>query len=285
VTRIAGGRQAVATAGRPAADAAAGVAGLEADRRVADGAADGASTALSGNRAVSRALAVLRLLAQAGRPMTLAEVAGQLMLPKSSALSLLRALAGAQFAAVDKRGRYVLGLGSFEVGAAYLRSMTPVRAVEGELQALTDVLGVTSHFAVLEEDEVVYLAKHDPPRVAVQLASSVGARLPAASTAVGKAQLAFRAERGHLSGVARDLAARLEEVRKRGYAVDEGETLAGVRCVAAPVFNSGGCCGAIGVSYLIQSTVRLDDAAAAVVSAAGQASARLGGLAADGRAG
>ncbi len=86
-----------------------------------------------------------------------------------------------------------MGLHSFEVGAAYLRSMTPVRSVTPELQWLTESLGVTSHFAVLEDDEVIYLAKHDPPGLGLKLASSLGARLPAAVTAVGKVQLAFRA--------------------------------------------------------------------------------------------
>jgi DNA-binding IclR family transcriptional regulator len=252
--------------------------GVRVNRREDVVAAGGAvAEATAGNRAVSRALAMLRLLALDGRPVTLAEIAAQLKLPKSSALSLLRALAGAQFVAMDDHGRYSLGLGSFEVGAGYLRSMTPVRAVEGELQALTEALGVTSHFAVLEGDEVVYLAKHDPPGIALRLASSVGARLPAATTAVGKAQLAFRTPAGTPSKVPEKLAAELETVRVRGYAVDEGETLAGVRCVAAPVFGSGGCCGAIGISHLIQGDkVRLDGAAAAVLAAVSQASARLG---------
>jgi DNA-binding IclR family transcriptional regulator len=215
--------------------------------------------------------------------MTLGEIAGQLGLPKSSALSLLRALVAAQFAATDDRSRYVLGVGSFEVGAAYLRSMTPVRAVQPELDQLTAAFGVTSHFAILEDDEVVYLAKHDPPGTGVRLASSLGARLPAATTAVGKAQLAFAGTGGRSRAVPRRLAAELEEVRSSGFAVDEGETLAGVRCVAAPVFGPAGCCGAVGISHLVQSGIELDAAAAAVRAAASQASARLGAPSADGR--
>jgi DNA-binding IclR family transcriptional regulator len=261
------------------------------NRRVAIGEADGndAAEARLGNRSVTRALAILGLLAHAGRPMTLAEIASEQKLPKSSVLSLLRALARSEFAVIDERGRYSVGLRSFEVGAAYLRSMTPVRAAESELQALTEALGATSHFAVLEGDEVVYLAKHDPPGVGLRLASSVGARLPAATTAVGKAQLAHRprssggpgspdgrgAARG--PGTDRGLADELEAARALGYAVDEGQTMPGIRCVAAPVFSSGDCCGAIGVSYLIQSGLQLETAARAVVTAAGQASARLGG--------
>ena len=144
------------------------------------------------NRAALRALSILDLLSRNDDPMTLGEVATQLKLPKSSALTLLRALVVTEFCAADERGFYALGLHSFEVGAAYLRSMTPVRSVIPELQWLTESLGVTSHFAVLDRDEVTYLAKHDPPGLGLKLASSLGARLPAAVTAVGKAQLAFR---------------------------------------------------------------------------------------------
>ena len=96
-------------------------------------------------------------------------MASQLKLPKSSALTLLRALVAGEFCAVDGKGPYALGIHSFEVGAAYLRSMTPVRSVTPELQWLTESLGVTSHFAVLEHDEVIYLAKHDPPGLGLKL--------------------------------------------------------------------------------------------------------------------
>ena len=115
------------------------------------------------NRAALRALSILDLLSRSDEPMTLGEVATQLKLPKSSALTLLRALVVTEFCAADEKGFYALGLHSFEVGAAYLRSMTPVRSVIPELQWLTESLGVTSHFAVLDRDEVTYLAKHDPP--------------------------------------------------------------------------------------------------------------------------
>ncbi len=222
----------------------------------------------AGNRSVSRALAILELLARQERPLGLAEIARELGLPKSSALSLLRALLARGFTILDDAGRYGLGVRNFEVGAAYLQTMTPVRAVERELEWLTDELGATSHFAVLEHDEVLYLAKHDPPGTALKLASSLGARLPAASTAVGKAQLAFTPA---------SAAAELAEVRAAGYAVDEGRTAAGIRCVAAPVFGDRGCCGAIGVSLLMRDDQRTELVARRVLEAAGRASERLGG--------
>ncbi len=231
------------------------------------------STQSAGSRSVSRALAILEILARAGRPLPLTEIARELDLPKSSTLGLLRALVRSGFAGTDDHGGYVLGLRSFEVGAAYLRSMTPTRAVDRELRALTSELGVTSHFAVLDGDEVIYVAKHDPSGAGVRLASSLGARLPAATTAVGKAQLACLESS---TGTSDALRRELDAVRVDGFAVDDGLTLAGVRCVAAPVFDLAGCCGAIGVSYPALCGLDLDAVTRALVAAARQASERLG---------
>ncbi|WP_427924033.1 IclR family transcriptional regulator [Streptomyces sp. cg40] len=228
----------------------------------------------TGNRSVSRALDILELLAGSERPLGLAEVAKRLDLPKTSALSLLRALLSRSFAALDEEGRYTLGLRSFEVGSVYLQRMTPVRAVETELRVLTVELLVTSHFAILQGNDVVYLAKHDPPQGVVRLASSLGARLPAISTAVGLAQLAHTG----LPPEARTarLLEQVEQVRLTGYATDDGGTVHGIQCVAAPVFDAGGCCGAIGISHL-QGGQETAVVASAVCNAAQRASAVLGG--------
>ena len=243
----------------------------------------------AGSRSVLRALEILDLLAVTGRPLGLAQIAKEFGIPKSSCLAVLRALCARKFARQEPGGAYVLGLRAFEVGAAYLRTVTPVSAVTAELRVLTERLGMTSHFAVLEGDEVVYLAKQDPPETGVRLASSLGARLSARTTAVGQAQLAFSGEQAAPSAgqaapsaaqaapAAGQAAEALEEVRRRGYAVDDGATAAGIRCVAAPVFGVAGCCGAVGVSYLMHGGPDVPVIADMLVSAAIRVSAELGG--------
>jgi DNA-binding IclR family transcriptional regulator len=239
---------------------------------------DGKDDARTGSRSVLRALEVLELLAGLDSPMSLARIAKELDIPKTSCLGLLRALSAREFVRQDETGCYGLGVRSFEVGGAYLRTMTPTRAVTSELRALTARLGITSHFAILDGDGVVYLAKQDPPGNGIRLASALGARLPAATTAVGKAQLAF-AGRAATAGEAPSPgeAAALGEVRARGYAVDEGTTAAGIRCVAAPVFDVRGCCGAIGVSYLAAQGAAAAEVCESIVAAARRASSELGG--------
>lgn len=227
------------------------------------------------NRSVTRALAILDLIATSEQPATLASISRELGVPKSSAHSLLKALVSAEYAEVGEHGEYHLGVHSFEVGAAYLRTTTPVRAAERQLQILTDTLGVTSHFAVVDGADVVYLAKHDPPGLGFRLASALGARLPAGKTAVGKAQLAFSGTAVDVP-VPAELARELRQVQLDGYAVDEGLTAVGIRCIASPVFDSARCCGAIGVSYPIDGGPESHQVAEAVRTAAARASAQLG---------
>ncbi len=229
------------------------------------------------NRSVGRALTILEVLAGSDDALGLKEVSTQLEIPKSSALMLLRSLKEHGFIEVDEHGRYTVGLRAFEVGSSFMRGMSPTRAAEPQLRQLTTVLGVTSHFAVLDGADVVYLAKEEPQDMGVRLASFVGARLPALTTAVGKAQLAH----ADIEALGVD-AAKAKELflsRERGYAIDDGAVLEGVRCVAAPVFLGGQVCGAIGVSYLSRSSTRTTEIARLVVDAAAAATQRLGGSA------
>ena len=229
------------------------------------------------NRSVGRALEIIRVLAAAPNPVGLKDIAESLDLPRSSTLTLLRALRDHDFVSINDDGRYSVGLGCFEAGSAYARSMTPAKAADDELRRLTASYNITSHFAILEGTDVVYVAKQDPPNLGLRLASSIGARLPAIGTAVGKAQLAHTAIPSELEPMSETLLGELELTRTRGYALDEGETAFGIRCIAAPVFSDKGCVGAIGVSYLLQSELAMEDIVTGVLTVADAVTTRLGG--------
>jgi len=230
-----------------------------------------------GTRSVDRAVCVLMLLAEQS-DLGLGEIARRLTFPKSSTADLLKALVARNFVSQDHEGHYRLGLGTFEIGAAYVRAMTPVASVQPELELLTRELSATSHFAVLDGDEVVYLAKHDPPLRGLELASALGARLPAATTAVGKAQLAFMSTPDDDGRLDSSRFVEFARIRALGYALDEGATAPGVTCVAAPIFSPSGCCGAIGVSTLVHGTSTREEIVDAVANAAARATERLGGV-------
>jgi IclR family KDG regulon transcriptional repressor len=232
-------------------------------------------------------LQALELVAETSIPLSLSSLMRRLKVPKSTLHGLLKAMVARRYLEMDRDGNYRLGVRSVEIAGAYLSRMTPLKVVHGELLALSRELNMTAHFAVLDGPDVLYLAKEDAPAIGLRRASAVGNRLPSHLTAVGKANLAQQSGKldldlqragssGKLVGP-EQLLKELEQVSNQGYAVDDGETLTAVRCVAAPVFDaSGNCCGAIGVSYLRDGGPATDQIAARVMRAAAKASSQLG---------
>src|SRR3954463_7003456 len=128
---------------------------------------------------------ILDLIAHSEKPMTLSRIAEALDIPKSTAHGILRELSKESFVELVEPAAYAVGLKAFEVGAAHLRRTSVVGFVAPELVRLTGILTMTSHYAIIDGTDVVYLCKEDPPGLGVQLASSIGARLPSHLTAVG----------------------------------------------------------------------------------------------------
>ncbi|MFF1734618.1 IclR family transcriptional regulator [Streptomyces sp. NPDC058247] len=239
---------------------------------------------------VTRALRILDLIAHAGKPLTLKHIAEVLDIPRSTAHGILRDLTRERFVETGEPAAYTIGIKAFEVGAAHLRVAGVGGVIAVELVRLTDALDITAHYAVLDGTEAVYLYKQDPPGLGVQLASSVGARLPAHLTAVGKCCLAWLHPRdlaAHVAPAVREgpdgdavlaaLTDELAKVRERGYATDHGQVAGGVECLAAPVFDTSGVKGAVGISYLRGAEARAGEATEQVRQTAARLTSMFGG--------
>ena len=207
--------------------------------------------------AVARAFAILRLIRYRG-PLTVRQVASELRLPRSSVHELVHTLTelGALASTADGSGRFTLGLLLHELGSAYLSEVDLAREGHSVAGTVAEACGETVHLAVLDGVEVVYLAKVDSIH-AVRMVSAVGRRLPAHCTAVGKALLSglsdddlarrFGGDDGRLPAMTPSsitslsaLRGVLSVVRALGYSLDDCESNADVRCVAAPVHEHGG---------------------------------------------
>ncbi len=169
--------------------------------------------------------------------------------------------------------RYGLTLKLFEIGMSVLERLELWREAEPVVKEIARVTGETVHLATLDEDDLVYLGKVESMRtLRVSMMSRVGRSAPAYCTGVGKILLAYL-PRKQLDYILKkekpirytdktivrraDLDRELSSIRKKGYAIDNEEHEAGVRCVAAPVRNNDSVvCGAVSVSV---PTVRLPD--------------------------
>jgi DNA-binding IclR family transcriptional regulator len=204
---------------------------------------------------VERALSILEAVAARPEGMTNSEISRRLEIPKSSASYILRVL--------ERRGylwrepgshRYRLGLELMTLARGVEAGQDMRQAAIPVLRQLADRSRLTAHLGVIEQGQAVYVEKADGPGL-IKVNTWPGRRTDAHSTSIGKAIAAFLSDE-ELEAIARErgLARRtpktltslarlrrdLEQVRARGYAVDDEENNPGVRCVAAPIFDASG---------------------------------------------
>lgn len=202
---------------------------------------------------ISRGVRVLEGLAASAEPLSFSDLLLQTRFPKSSLHMTLRALLEHELV-LRANGRYRIGPKLFELGSGFVRSINVVRDFEEVSRVIVDACGETTQLAMLDGTDVLYLAKRDGTQP-VRLVSSLGSRLPAYSTALGKALLAglpprdleafyrrveFRALTPRTMTSASRLKREIARVRASGYAHDNEETTVGLQCVAAPIRNSRG---------------------------------------------
>ncbi len=262
---------------------------------MAQGATDPRSGDFRPVKSAYRALDVLE--AMSAGPATLSELSRTLDIPKSSLHGLLRTLTERGWVApTEGGGRFRLGLRALQVGTRFVDEDELVAQVAPSLDRLAAVTGETVQHARLDRAEVVYLAKRDSAHP-VRLISSIGSRLPAHATGLGKALLAARDDATvrallgpppYQALTARTitewepLAEELAAVRERGYAVDAGEAADGLRCfgVVVPPDRSHHLEPPTDALSVSVPAFRLDAAhEEEIVAALLEEQARLGGLA------
>ncbi|GAA1908238.1 IclR family transcriptional regulator [Nocardioides lentus] len=242
--------------------------------------------------AATRALRVLRFLATQPGPVPVDRVMRACDLPRSSAYHLLRAMADEGFVVHLPEDRTVgLGVGAFEVGSGYARSVPLARLARRPLADLADGTGASAQLAVLHGRDVLYVVQERAPG-RPPLVTGVGVRLPALGTASGRAVLAalpgpqvralyadaeaFPVTDGTGPRSLSELRTVLAETRQRGHAVEHEEVSEGLASVAAAVLDhTGHPVAAVAVTLPVGEDV--GPAVAGVVRTAGVLSARIGG--------
>lgn len=247
--------------------------------------------------AVVRTLDILELFLDAAAPLSAPEVVRLTGLPRTSVHELLATLVSRDYLQKDESGSYRLGVRLLQLGNAYASRFDMLSAANEAARELSARLGETVSVAVLEGADVFYLAKVEA-RDQLRLPSSIGQRLPANATGLGKAMLAYVSpprlrqlftDPDHLPAMTAqsirtltELEENLEQVREVGVAYEREESAADVSCVAAPVRDSSGSVvAAISVSL---PTARFEQRTAHewaddVIAGAEAFSARLGYLA------
>ncbi|HEX5511974.1 MAG TPA: IclR family transcriptional regulator [Actinomycetales bacterium] len=246
--------------------------------------------------AARNTLELLQALAREAGPVPAATLARNVGLPRSTTYHLLAELERAGFVVhLPEQRRWGLGVSAFELGSAYSRQAPLTRIAAPALARLVDSLGQSAHLAVLHGREVLYVIEERAPG-RPPLVTDVGVRLPAQLTASGRALLAdlpgpqvralfpdstaFVERHGLGPRSLSTLRRLLVDVRRRGYAVEEGEITPGFASVAVSVpDHTGYPVAAVAVTF---EDTQLDEegrahAAKQAARVADNLSARIGG--------
>ncbi|MFD0685966.1 IclR family transcriptional regulator [Actinomadura fibrosa] len=244
--------------------------------------------------AVTRAMDILELFLDRDGPLTAPDIVRELGLPRTTVHELTATLVARGYLVPEQVGGYRLGVRLYQLGSRYAEQLDLAAEGRAVAQQVAAKCQETVHVAVLEDTDVIYIAKIDSTQ-AVRLVSAAGRRLPAHCTAVGKMLLASLPEeelrRRIPDGTAlaamtarsiTDTAAlrtELAATRERGTAIEESESNADVACVAAPVRDRAGQVVAAlsisvpGIRWSPERRAELEELAAA---GAAELSARLG---------
>jgi len=206
-------------------------------------------------KVLNKTFSILEVLLQQGSAMNMTEISEKLGLYPSTTHRILDTLKHWGYVEQDPRTqKYQLGLKALELGMAKLQQIDLVREATPYLKELVKQCNETVHLGVLEEGEVMYLAKEESSQT-IRMISYVGKRAPVHCTALGKVLLTYLSveERKKILGEKvlprltentitdkSELEKELSKVREQGFALDREENEKDVRCIAAPIRNYQG---------------------------------------------
>lgn len=212
---------------------------------------------------IEKALDVIEALAEHDH-LSLIELSSILGKNKSSIYRILLTLESRGFVARhNESGKYCLGFQQLVISKRLLENNSLRACALPEMKRLSDKYGDTVNLGVLNQGVVLYIDIIEGTN-SLRMNESVGSTCPFHATAMGKVMVSHlpKEERGRLlqSATLAPItpstitdAARLKEefndIRTRGYAIDDEEIIVGARCIAAPIYNSTGKIeGAVSIS-------------------------------------
>ncbi|MDO5739665.1 MAG: IclR family transcriptional regulator [Ornithinimicrobium sp.] len=201
-----------------------------------------------GVQSLERAFHILEAMADSGGIIGLSQLADKVDLPLATIHRLVRSLVDLGYVRQEANRQYSLGPRLMRLAAESGKRIGAL--AKPLLTEAVEALDESVNLAILDDDEIVYVAQVQPSRNFMRMFTEVGRRTTPHSTAVGKAILASsddvdvvallertgmprRTE--HTLTTAEEFLTVLRATRARGFAMDEGEQEVGVRCVAVAV--------------------------------------------------
>ena len=212
---------------------------------------------------LAKGLTVLGAFGEQRPTMSLSEAAEASGLTRAAARRVLRTLTELGYVAQDRR-RFSLAPRILELGFAYLSTQSWIDRAEPLMKELSHTLHESCSAAILQDSEIVYVARMPAPHRLMSTTIAVGTRLSAFHTSLGRIQLGYLAEPDLRARVAaatlrrytqhtitdpEQLIARIAADHAQGYSIVDEELEQGLRSIAMPVVTRAGVSvGAINLS-------------------------------------
>ncbi|WP_296951368.1 IclR family transcriptional regulator C-terminal domain-containing protein [uncultured Massilia sp.] len=202
---------------------------------------------------LARGLAVVRAFSDSRKPQTIAQISQKTGIPRAAVRRCLYTLQQLGYVGAELNN-FSLRPKVLTLGYSYLSSTPLTVSSQPCLNAITRELGESSSLAVLDDDEVLYVARSAASRV-MSVALNTGSRLPAYCTSLGRVMLAhlpaaeldaylarvkLRPMTEHTVVGQKRLREILAGVRQDGYAINNEELELGLRSIAVPVRGASG---------------------------------------------
>ena len=211
-----------------------------------------------------RVLEVMELLCNSEVPLRLSDISRQLNVPKSTLLPILQTLSEKRCISKNAYEQYLPGPELMALGSAAGKFYSPGEHIRFCLKTLVDRFGETCYYGVPDGGDVLYLEKVDSPQP-LRMLTSIGHRLPAYATGIGKAllmdktkeelQALYPAELKPLTkNTIKDLTVlfnQLREAKILGYTMEVEESTEHIRCFAVPLRSGGKIVGAVSIAFPI----------------------------------
>jgi IclR family transcriptional regulator, pca regulon regulatory protein len=204
---------------------------------------------------LARGIAVVRAFSQQRRHLTIAQLSQRTALPRAAVRRCLYTLQKLGYVSSEDGRGYSLRPKVLALGHAYLSSTPLATMAQPLLDTISDRLHESSSMAVLEGDEILYVARSTTTTRLMSIDLGLGSRLPAYCSSMGRvllAQLAAKELDAYLSRVSLvklthrtvstggELKRVLAAVRRQDYAVVDQELELGLRSIAVPVKDASG---------------------------------------------
>ena len=203
---------------------------------------------------LARGLAVINAFQERKRHLTIAQISHRTEIPRAAVRRCLYTLMKLGYATTDGR-TYSLLPKVLTLGHAYLSSTPLAVSAQPFLDRISEQLHEACNLATLEGEQVLYIARSAIPQRLISVDLSVGSRLPAYCTSMGRVLLAaldddslhdylnhadLQAKTSRTLHTPDALWECLQQVRQQGWCLVDQELEQGLRSLAVPVYDSSG---------------------------------------------